>query len=100
MIDCKDLAGKVVRSITHFEEGSDGPEISIDFEDGSNFNACLGVKMTLEAKWTRDDGGQPQVLKDYTTPAIPTASSRSSNNQNFHRMVPPLLSVRFGRQLR
>jgi hypothetical protein len=60
MIDCKDLAGKVVRSITLFEEGSDGPEISIDFEDGSNFNACLGVKMTLEAKWTRDDGGQPQ----------------------------------------
>ena len=28
------------------------------------------VKMTLEAKWTRDEGGQPQVLKDYTTPAI------------------------------
>jgi hypothetical protein len=28
--------------------------------------------MTLEAKWTRDEGGQPQVLKDYTTPAIPS----------------------------
>ncbi len=71
MIECKDLAGKVVRAITLFEEGSDGPEVSIDFEDGSNFNACLGVKMALEARWTRDDGGQPQVLKDYTTPAIP-----------------------------
>jgi hypothetical protein len=71
MIECQDLAGKVVRSITIFEEGSYGPEVSIDFEDGSNFNACLGVKMTLEAKWTRDSGGQPQLLKDYTTPAIP-----------------------------
>lgn len=70
MIDCKDLAGKIVRSIKIFEDGNDGPEISVDFEDGSNFNACLGVKMTLEAKWTRDDGGQPKVLKDYTTPAI------------------------------
>jgi hypothetical protein len=70
MIDCKDLAGKVVRSITLFDEGSDGPEISIDFEDGSNLNVCLRGKMTLEAKWTRDDGGQPQMLKDYTTPAI------------------------------
>ena len=72
MIECSDLAGKVVRSITLFEDGRYGPEIIIDFEDGSNFNACLGVKMTLEAKWTRDEGGQPQVLKDYTTPAIPS----------------------------
>jgi hypothetical protein len=72
MIECKDLAGKVVRSIRIFEDSNDGPEISIDFEDGTNFNACLGLKVTLEAKWTRDDGGQPQVLKDYTTPAIPS----------------------------
>lgn len=71
MTECKELAGKVVRSVTLFEEGSYGPEVSIDFEDGSNFNACLGVKMTLEAKWTRDTGGQPQVLMDYTAPASP-----------------------------
>jgi len=31
--------------------------ISIDFEDGSNFNACLGVKMTLQSKLTHDEGG-------------------------------------------
>ena len=71
MIDCKDLAGKVVRSLRIFEDGNVGPEVSIVFEDGSNFNVCLGVKTTLEARWTRDDGGQPQVLKDYTTPAVP-----------------------------
>jgi hypothetical protein len=72
MIECKDLAGKVIRSVTLLEEGSNGPEVSIDFEDGSNFNVCLGVRMTLAAKWTRDDGGEPQVLKDYTTLAIPS----------------------------
>ena len=72
MIDCKDLAGKVIRSVTIFQEGDDGPEVSIDFEDGSNFNVCLGVKMTLEAKWTLDEGGQPKVLKDYSTPIIPS----------------------------
>ena len=72
MIHCKEVAGKVVRSITLFEDGSDGPEISIDFEDGSNFNACLGVRMTLEAKLTRDEGGQPELLQDYTTPAVPS----------------------------
>ena len=71
MIECKDLAGKVIRSVTLFEDGSDGPEITIDFEDGSNFNVGLGVKMTLQAKLTQSDGGQPQMLKDYTTPAVP-----------------------------
>lgn len=72
MIECKDLAGKVIRTLTLLEDGSDGPEVSIDFEDGSNFNVCLGVRMTLGAKWTRDEGGEPQVLRDYTTPAIPS----------------------------
>jgi len=72
MTECKDLAGKVIRTVTLLEEGSEGPEVSIDFEDGSNFNVCLGVRMTLEAKWTRDDGGEPQVLKDYSTLAIPS----------------------------
>jgi hypothetical protein len=72
MTECKDLAGKVIRTVMLLEEGSEGPEVSIDFEDGSNFNVCLGVRMTLEAKWTRDDGGEPEVLKDYTTPAIPS----------------------------
>jgi hypothetical protein len=67
MIECKELAGKVVRSLTLYEEGNDGPEVSIDFEDGCNFNVCLGVKTTLEAKLTLDEGGQPQVLKDYTS---------------------------------
>lgn len=65
MIECKDLAGKVIRSITLFEEGGDSPEVSIDFEDGTNFNVCLGVKTTLEARLTRDDGGQPLMLKNY-----------------------------------
>ena len=72
MIECKDLAGKIVRSVTLFEEGNDGPEVSIDFEDGSNFNVCLGVKMALEAKWTLDEGGQPKVLKDYSTSVLPS----------------------------
>jgi hypothetical protein len=71
MIECKDLAGKVVRAVTLFEDGRDGPEISIDFEDGSTFNVCLCVRTTLEAKLTLDEGGQPQVLNNYTTLANP-----------------------------
>jgi hypothetical protein len=71
MIECKDLAGKVVRSVTLFEDGRGGPEISIDFEDGSTFTASLGVKTTLEAKLTLNEGGLPQMLKDYTSDEDP-----------------------------
>jgi hypothetical protein len=66
MIECKDLAGKVIKSVTLFENGTNGPEVSIDLEDGSNFNVCLSARMALEARWTRDDGGEPQLLSDYT----------------------------------
>ena len=71
MIECKELAGKVVRSLTLYEEGNDGPEVSIDFEDGCNFNVCLGVKATLDAKLTLNEGGQPQMLKDYASAENP-----------------------------
>jgi hypothetical protein len=71
MIECKELAGKVVRSLTLYEEGNDGPEVSIDFEDGCNFNVCLGVKTTLGAKLTLNEGGQPQMLKDYSSAEDP-----------------------------
>ena len=74
MIECKDLAGKVIKSITLFENGTTGPEVSIDLEDGSNFNVCLSARMALEAKWTRDDGGEPQLLSDYTKSSAPATN--------------------------
>jgi hypothetical protein len=73
MIECKDLAGKVVRSLTLFEEGSYGPEVSIDFDDGSNFNACLGVKMPLEAKWTRIRAPSREKGSSLSTAALRSA---------------------------
>ncbi len=69
MIECKELAGKVVHQVTIFEDGEYGPEVNFQFADGSNFNVCL--KSAIEAKLTLDEGGQPQVLKDYSPLAIP-----------------------------
>ncbi len=70
MIECPELAGKVVRTLTLYEDDSDGPEVCIEFTDGVVFSASLNVAATLEARCTRDEGGQPLVLKDYT-PAAP-----------------------------
>jgi len=66
MIECKELTSKVVRSLTVYEDGTYGPEVHIEFTDGTAFSACL--KSTIEAKYTRDEGGEPRVLRDYSPP--------------------------------
>ena len=71
MIECKELVGKVIRVCTIFEDGSDGPDLQMDFTDGTSFTLNLKTDITIEAKSIRDDGGQPQVLKDYNALAIP-----------------------------
>jgi hypothetical protein len=71
VVHCKELVGKVVSAFTLFEDGNDGPEICIEFTDGTVFSSCLRASTSLEAKISRDDGGQPQLLKDYSTPVVP-----------------------------
>ena len=67
MIECKELVDKVVRQVTIFENGDYGPEVNFEFTDGTNFNVRL--KNTVEAKLTLDEGGQPRILQDYSTPS-------------------------------
>ena len=71
MIECKELAGCVVRRLTLYEDRSYGPEVHIEFTDGSVFSACLVTKTLLEAKHIRDEGGEPIVLHDYTGATMP-----------------------------
>ena len=71
MMECKELAGKVIRLCSLFEDGSDGPELQIDFTDGTSFTVGLKTQVSLEAQCVRNDGGEPQVLKDYTRLAAP-----------------------------
>ncbi len=66
MIECKELVGKVIRQCNLFEDGSDGPELQLDFTDGTSFVASLKTRVALEAKCIQNDGGEPRILKDYT----------------------------------
>jgi hypothetical protein len=70
MIECKELAGKVIRACHLYENGSNGPEVHIEFTDDTTFFACLKTSVSLEANCIQDEGGEPQVLKDYTSSAI------------------------------
>ena len=68
MTECKELAGKVIQALTLYEEGEYGPEINIEFTDGSVFNACLRTESLIEAKHTVEEGGEPRILRDYSCP--------------------------------
>ncbi len=71
MIECKELAGKVIRIFTIFEDGHYGPDIQIEFADGTRFSACLKTAVSIDATYSQDQGGQPRVLRDYSSRAIP-----------------------------
>jgi hypothetical protein len=70
MQTCKEFIGKTVADFTIHEEGPDGPEICIEFTDGTVFSSCLKTSTKLEATLTKDDGGRPQLLKEFSTPVI------------------------------
>jgi hypothetical protein len=72
MIECKELAGKVIRVFTIFEDGHDGPDIQIEFADGTRFSACLKSAITIEAIYSQDQGGRSNILRDYSSPAVPS----------------------------
>ena len=71
MIECKELAGKVIRLFTIFEDGHYGPDIQIEFTDGTRFSACLKTAISIESIYSQDQGGQPEILRDYSSRAIP-----------------------------
>jgi len=70
MFECKSVAGRVIRSIQLYGGGTDGSEVSIEFDDGVNFTVSLVSKHTLECKLTRDEGGEPIVLEQYEVPVM------------------------------
>jgi hypothetical protein len=67
MIECKEIAGRIVRSVRLYEDGPYGPEVSMDFEDGTNFTATLHARHVIEGKLTQDNGGEPILLHQCIT---------------------------------
>lgn len=70
MVICEEFAGKTIEKFAIYEDSIDGPEISIEFTDGTVFTTSTKTSTALEAKLTRNEGGHPRVLKDYSTAAV------------------------------
>jgi hypothetical protein len=67
MVVCHEFIGRTISSFTIYEDSIDGPEICIEFSDGTVFSSCLKTSTAREAKVTRNEGGHPRLLKDYST---------------------------------
>ena len=71
MMHCEAFVGKVVRKFSLFEDGPYGPEINIEFTDGTGFNACLKTSHALEAKLLRNTADGTEVIQDLSTHTAP-----------------------------
>ena len=65
MVQCDELVGKVVHAFSLFEDGPDGPEIQVQFTDGTVFHSCLNIRTFLEAKLLRNSASRSEVLHDF-----------------------------------
>lgn len=56
------------RTFTLYEEGDYGPEVNIEFTDGTAFNICLRTEPFIEAKHLQSGDGERRVLHDHCCP--------------------------------
>lgn len=63
MIRCDELSGKVVQTLSLYEDGPYGPEIQIEFTDGTSFNSCVTTRSNFEAKLLRSSPSHSEVIK-------------------------------------
>ena len=66
MTRCDELIGKTIQSCALYQDGPYGPEIQIEFTDGTAFNSCLKTSAALEAKLLQKTPNEAEVLKDFT----------------------------------
>ena len=67
MTSCDELAGRTIRSCSLYEDGPYGPEVMIEFTDGTIFNTCLKTSATLEAKLLQKTGDEAELLRDFSS---------------------------------
>ena len=65
MKEFSEVANKVIRKLTIFDEDAKTPEIVIELSDGRIFTASFTTTAAVQAALTIDEGGEPQVVATY-----------------------------------
>ena len=74
MTECPELAGKVIQRCLLYPDGPYGPEVLIEFTDGTIFNTCLKTSATLEAKLLRKSDDEAKLVKEFS-PTVQASTS-------------------------
>ena len=65
MTEFHEVANKIIRKLTIFDEDAKTPEIVIELSDGTIFTASFMTTAAVQAALTIDEGGEPQVIAAY-----------------------------------
>jgi molybdopterin-binding protein len=65
MTEFPEVANKIIRKLTIFDEDASAPEIVIELSDGTIFTASFTTTAAVQAALTMDEGGEPSVLAAY-----------------------------------
>ena len=64
-VECTEVIGKEVCNLRIYADSGDGPEVQIEFTDGTSFNCCFNSRPTFEARLLRAGAGEPLVLRRF-----------------------------------
>jgi hypothetical protein len=71
MIECKELAGKVIRICRIDKDGSNGPEIHIEFTDQTIFSVYLKTDISIKTG-SLDERTRLRLVEDLDKPMNPS----------------------------
>ena len=64
-VECKEIAGKTVRSLRVYEDPSEDCEVVIEFTDGTTFSCSVEQRSSMKSVLFRGGVGTPEILRDY-----------------------------------
>ena len=50
-----EVVGKSVRDLSVYDDPAYGREVLVQFDDGTQLSICIGMKQTVDARYSRDD---------------------------------------------
>ena len=62
-IDFPEVAGKTVAQLSVYDDPAYGREVLVHFTDDTQLSICVGVKQTIDARYSRDDTPDEPLLQ-------------------------------------
>ena len=50
-----EVVGKSVRDLSVYDDPAYGREVQVQFDDGTQLSICIGVRQTVDARYSKDD---------------------------------------------